>query len=179
MKRCLCLLIGIVLMLSTVTCFADVKKVELGDSGIFFSVDSKYEIITSKNKDDYSQAIRQSFGNRNGVMAYADNYAVVLALYDQGKDYRQYDCRNKKMDEVPDLYSKMLDLDQTAALYGQYELFIYDSGKIKWNAVVFKSANMAMYATVYDQTLVAVTFQMVTWDNQEIERIMDSFEFKP
>lgn len=179
MKRYLSLLIAVMLVFCTATCFADAKKVALGNTGVSFSVDSIYEIITSENKDQYSQAIRQSFGNRNGVMAYADNYAVVLALYDQGINFRQYDCRNKKADELPDLFSKMLNLDEAAAQYGKYELSVYDSGKIKWRAVAFKSVNMAMFGTVYDQTMVVVTFKMATWNNQEIEKIMDSFEFKP
>ena len=177
MKRIAIVIALMMLAMIATGCLADGNRVELGDTGTYFTIDTKYEIITNKNKGEYTQNIQALFTHEKEVMAYAEDHGVIVIVFDQGKNLQALDFLNKEIEDLPYFYDKMINLEEAAAKYGNYELSIYDNGKVKWKVVCFRDVNIWMYGTVYGQKMVMVTFKMVASDTNETESIIDTFEF--
>ena len=183
MKKRVIITLTVVFIVSIlfISAYAEGKTVQIGNTGITCQVDSKYEVITSKNKKDYSQQLQASITNDNIMLFYSTQEGSFVAYYDEGKDYEQYDFTNKKAEDIEANYKKYIgnDLSSLGSIE-DYSISVYDSGKAKWLKMMsFKSNNeLILYATIRGRNLIIIYFYPYTFSGiEDIEKIVDSVSF--
>ncbi len=168
-----------VLCLSFVICYADSKTIQLGNTGITCQVDSKYDVITSSNKKDYSQQIQSLITADNVVLIYSAEDGYFVLYYDQGKDFEKYDFTNKKAEDIQANYKDYIGADLSSIGYGKdYDVSVYDSGKAKWLKLDLSEDNYIFYCTIQGNRSVSLfAYPQAIKNGAEIEATIDSFDF--
>ena len=181
MKRKMLVSLCILLMsvIFTVSALADTKTVRLGDTGISFEVDSKYDTVTSANKKEYSQQIQSIVTGDNVLLVYSAEYGYYLVCYDQGKDYERFDFANMDSEEIRANYKKYAETELSSLGYSRdYDVSVYGRGKTKWLKFDFSSDHFIFYGTVQGNKSVSVFVYPQTIRNlQDVEKAIDSFTF--
>lgn len=170
-----CLFIILTMFLSYA--ISEKKSIPIGDTGISFSVDSSYEVVTSNNKGSYSQKIQQllsSYGDKV-ILIMTSNGSIIIS-FDTANYYDILETKGKKNDVILQLFDQTFKQAEFEKYLGSYSLSIYDSGTDKWVRVFFKSQNYYQYATVRNKTEVVLTFTS-EFTPKEIEPIIDTFQF--
>ncbi len=165
--------------LPIVTCYADSKTVQLGDTGITCQVDSMYDVITSSNKKGYSQQIQALLPYDNMILCYSAQKGFFHLYYDQGKDFEQYDFSNMKSKDILSNYKKYIGLDLSSLGSSKdYDVSIYDSGKVKWLKIDLSSENYIFYCTIQGNKSASVlVYPQAIKNIRDVEKVIDSFSF--
>ena len=168
------------LFISTIiafSAFADSKTVQLGETGISFQINSKYDVITNKNKKDYSQEIQRQITEDNEILLYSATDSPIFVMFDQGNDFLQYDMVGKKSEEIVESYTEYFKSIESSLGTSEYDLSVYDSGSIKWAKLFVPSISLVWYITCQEKQMATVYCNWFMADIVELQSMIDSFTF--
>lgn len=158
---------------------ADSKIVKLGETGITFEIDDTFEIITNKNKNEYSKEMQNAIASDKEMLVYSPQAGSFSITFDQGKDLEKYDMSNKKAEDILAEHIDALAVfeEEYGDTWGEYEISVYDTGKYKWFKLDITSVKLVVYSTYQGQNNVTVLFNRRGFDQKTIDSVIDSFSF--
>ena len=171
------LFVIIICTIVSISAIAADKTVQLGETGISFQVDSVYDVITNRNKKDYSKEIQRQVNEDNEMLLYSDTHGSIFVMYDQGNDFLKYDMAGKKTEAIIESYAEYFKALESTFGTTDYDISVYDSGQVKWAKVFVPSISLVWYITCQGKRMVSVYYNWLAADNLKVQYMLDSFNF--